>query len=138
MNFVSGVSGGSILTAYYGLKGAPRLPTSRTLPARNGEEPLTTAASPLSVVRAVAGGVNDSGQFARWLDENLFEGATFGDMRRTPGPGVWINAADIYNRTAFVFGSAAFTALCSDLASYPLADAVAASAAVPVVFAPPS
>ena len=56
----------------------------------------------------------------------LFEGATFGDMRRTPGPGVWINAADIYNRTAFVFGPAAFTALCSDLASYPLADAVAA------------
>jgi NTE family protein len=57
-------------------------------------------------------------------------------MRRTPGPGVWINAADIYNRTAFIFGPAAFTALCSDLASYPLADAVAASAAVPVVFAP--
>ena len=103
---------------------------------RNGEEPLTTSASPISLARAVAGGVNDSGQFARWLDANLFEGATFGDMRRTPGPGVWINAADIYNRTAFVFGPAAFTALCSDLASYPLADAVAASAAVPVVFAP--
>ena len=137
VNFVSGVSGGSILTAYYGLKKRAALADFRErFLLRNGEEPLTTAASPLSVVRAVAGGVNDSGQFARWLDENLFEGATFGDMRRTPGPGVWINAADIYNRTAFVFGPATFTALCSDLASYPLADAVAASAAVPVVFAP--
>ena len=137
VNFVSGVSGGSILTAYYGLKKRAALADFRErFLLRNGEEPLTTAASPLSVMRAVAGGVNDSGQFARWLDENLFEGATFGDMRRTPGPGVWINAADIYNRTAFVFGPAAFAALCSDLASYPLADAVAASAAVPVVFAP--
>ena len=60
------------------------------------------------------------------VDANLFEGATFSDMRRTRGPGVWINAADIYNRTTFVFGSAAFAALCSDLASYPIADAVAA------------
>ncbi len=137
VNFVSGVSGGSVLTAYYGLKKRAAVADFRErFLLRNGEEPLTTAASPLSVVRAVAGGVNDSSQFARWLDANLFEGATFGDMRRTPGPGVWINAADIYNRTAFVFGPAAFAALCSDLASYPLADAVAASAAVPVVFAP--
>jgi NTE family protein len=137
VNFVSGVSGGSILAGYYGLKKRAALADFRErFLLRNGEEPLTTAASPLNVARAVAGGVNDSGQFARWLDQNLFEGATFGDMRRTPGPGVWINAADIYNRTAFVFGPAAFSALCSDLASYPLADAVAASAAVPVVFAP--
>jgi NTE family protein len=137
VNFVSGVSGGSILAGYYGLKKRAALDDFRErFLLRNGEEPLTTAASPLSVARAVAGGVNDSSQFARWLDQNLFEGATFADMRRTRGPGVWINAADIYNRTAFVFGPAAFSALCSDLASYPLADAVAASAAVPVVFAP--
>jgi NTE family protein len=49
---------------------------------------------------------------------------------------VWINASDIYNRTPFVFGQTAFNALCSDLNSYPIADAVAASSAVPVAFAP--
>ncbi len=137
VNFVSGVSGGSVLTAYYGLKKRAALADFRErFLLRNAEEPLTTEVSPLSVVRAVAGGVNDSSKFARWLDDNLFEGATFGDMSRTRGPGIWINASDIYNRTTFIFGSAAFTALCSDLASYPLADAVAASAAVPVVFAP--
>lgn len=65
MNFVSGVSGGSILTAYYGLKKRAALADFRErFLLRNGEEPLTTATSPLSVVRAVAGGVNDSGQFA--------------------------------------------------------------------------
>jgi len=137
VNFVSGVSGGSVLTAYYGLKKRAALADFRErFLLRNAEESLTTNVSPLSVVRAVAGGVNDTGQFARWLNDNLFEGATFADMRRTRGPGVWINASDIYNRTSFVFGPAAFAALCSDLAAYPLADAVAASAAVPVVFAP--
>jgi NTE family protein len=35
-----------------------------------------------------------------------------------------------------VFGRTAFSALCSDLSSFPLSLAVAASAAVPVVFAP--
>jgi NTE family protein len=35
-----------------------------------------------------------------------------------------------------VFGTTTFSALCSDLSSYPIADAVAASAAVPVLFAP--
>jgi NTE family protein len=137
VNFVSGVSGGSVLTAYYGLKKRAALADFRErFLLRNAEESLSTNVSPLSVVRAVAGGVNDASQLARWLNDNLFEGATFSDMRRTRGPGVWINAADIYNRTTFVFGSAAFAALCSDLGSYPIADAVAASAAVPVVFAP--
>jgi NTE family protein len=137
VNFISGVSGGSVLTAYYGLKKRAALADFRErFLLRNAEESLSTNVSPLSVVRAVAGGVNDSSKLARWLDANLFEGATFADMRRTRGPGVWINAADIYNRTTFVFGSAAFAALCSDLASYPIADAVAASAAVPVVFSP--
>jgi NTE family protein len=137
VNFVSGVSGGSVLTAYYGLKKRGALADFRErFLLRNAEEALTTGVHPLSVVRAVAGGVNDSSQFARWLDDNLFEGASFGDMNRTRGPGVWINASDIYNRTTFMFGPAAFAALCSDLASYPLANAVAASAAVPVVFAP--
>jgi NTE family protein len=137
VNFVSGVSGGSVLTAYYGLKKRAALDDFRErFLLRNAEESLNTSISPLSIVRAVSGGVNDSSQFARWLNDNLFEGATFNDIRRTRGPGVWINASDIYNRTTFVFGTAAFAALCSDLGSYPIADAVAASAAVPVVFAP--
>ena len=135
--FVSGVSGGSVLTAYYGLKKRAALDDFRErFLIRNAEEGLSTSITPVNLVRALGGGVNDSGVFSKWLSRNLFDGATFADFRKTPGPQVWINASDIYNRTAFVFGESAFIALCSDLASYPIADAVAASAAVPIVFTP--
>ena len=90
----------------------------------------------LVLLAALAGGVNDSTNLPRWLDDNLFHGATLGEFRETRRPRIWINAADIYNRTPFIFGPTAFMATCSDLSSYPIAEAVAASAAVPIVFAP--
>ena len=135
--FVSGVSGGSVLTAYYGLKKRAALADFRErFLLRNAEEGLETSINPVNLVRALGGGVNDSRLFSNWLSKNLYDGATFADFRRTPGPRIWINASDIYNRTAFVFGEAAFISLCSNLAAYPVADAVAASAAVPIVFTP--
>jgi hypothetical protein len=51
-------------------------------------------------------------------------------------PIVWLTASDIYNGTPFLFTYDTFAALCSDLDRVRLADAVAASAAFPVVFAP--
>lgn len=103
---------------------------------RNAEEGLQTNLNLATLGRAFAGGINDSTGFPRWLDANLFHGATFGQFRAIGKPRVWINASDIYNRTPFVFGAVTFNAICSDLSQYPLADAVAASAAVPVAFAP--
>ena len=47
-----------------------------------------------------------------------------------------INATDIYSRTPFLFAPPTFAAMCSDIADYPVAGAVAASAAVPGAFAP--
>ena len=137
MAFVSGVSGGSVLTAYYGLKKRAALDDFRErFLLRNAEENLSTSIDGINLVKALGGGVNDASKFSGWLSKNLYDGATFADFRKTPGPRIWINASDIYNRTAFVFGEAAFIALCSDLAQYPVADAVAASAAVPIVFTP--
>src|SRR6185437_1287404 len=51
-------------------------------------------------------------------------------------PIVLINATDVYSRTPFLFAPPTFAAMCSDIAEYPIAAAVAASAAVPGVFAP--
>jgi NTE family protein len=137
VGFVSGVSGGAVTAAYYALKKREALADFREkFLIRNAEEGISTSIGPVNLMRAMGGGVNDVRTFSNWLDANLFNGATFADFRKTPGPRVWINASDIYNRTPFIYGEAAFIALCSDLASYPIADAVAASAAVPIVFSP--
>ncbi len=137
VDFISGVSGGSVTAAYYGLRKKAGLADFREkFLLRNAEEGLQTNLTLATLSRAVAGGVNDSEGFPRWLDANLFHGATLGEFRAERRPRIWINASDIYNRTPFVFGATAFSALCSSLADYPVASAVAASAAVPVVFAP--
>lgn len=137
IEFISGVLGGSVTAAYYGLRKKAGLADFRErFLLRNAEEGLQTDLNLATFSRALAGGINDSTGFPRWLDANLFHGATFGQFRAEGRPRVWINASDIYNRTPFVFGAIAFGAMCSDLSKYPLADAVAASAAVPVAFAP--
>jgi NTE family protein len=137
VDFVSGVSGGSVTAAYYGLKRRAALADFREkFLLRDGEEALRTRPTLANLSRALAGGINDATGLTRWLDENLFHGATFAEFRADRRPRIWINASDIYNRTTFVFGQTAFSAMCSDLSTYPIADAVAASAAVPVVFAP--
>jgi NTE family protein len=51
-------------------------------------------------------------------------------------PLLFINASDIYNRVPFVFSYDTFNALCSSLDSYPIANAVAASSAYPILFTP--
>jgi NTE family protein len=136
VDFVSGVSGGSILAAYYGIKKRQALVDFKErFLLRNPEESLQTRLSLGSILRGLQGGVNDTTEFPRWLDANLYDGARFNSLL-TSRPRVWINASDIYSRTPFVFGPTVFGALCSDLANYPVSLAVAASAAVPVVFTP--
>jgi NTE family protein len=136
VDFISGVSGGSVTAAYFGLKKRAALDDFRErFLLRNAEEGLNTQVSLGNIGRALGGGVNDS-QFTNWLDRNLFDGARFDAFREDRRPRVWINASDIYNRTPFVFGKTAFDALCSDIRSYRVSEAVAASAAVPLAFAP--
>jgi NTE family protein len=137
IDFVSGVSGGSVLAAYYGLKRNAALKDfKQRFLLRNAEESLQTDLSLANIARGLQGGINDTTAFPRWLDANLYNGATFRDLLTQRRPRVWINASDIYNRTPFVFGPATFGTLCSDLSTYPVSLAVAASAAVPVFFAP--
>ena len=137
LDFLSGVSGGSILAAYYGLRGREGYADfkQRFLLA-NGEESLQTNLSLLNIAKGLEGGVNDASAFPVWLDAHLFNHATFRELLSGRRPRVWINASDVYNRTAFIFAPVTFSALCSDLTSYPISMGVAASAAVPVVFAP--
>jgi NTE family protein len=136
IEYVSGVSGGAVTAAYFALKGRAALSDfpERFL-LRDAEESLRTPFTPENVFRAYRGGLNDT-QFSQWLDNNLFHGATFKDFDVANNPHIFINASDVYDRTPFIFNRTTFKAICSDLDSYPIASAVAASAAMPVVFTP--
>jgi NTE family protein len=136
VDFISGVSGGSVTAAYFGLKRREALIDFRErFLLRNAEEDLRTRVSLVNLSRALGGGVNDV-QFTEWLDQNLFDGARYEAFREERRPRVWINASDIFNRTPFVFGKTSFDALCSDLSAFRISEAVSASAAVPLAFAP--
>lgn len=138
VDLVSGVSGGSVTAAYFGLKGRDGLPEFRSrFLERNAEQGFDTDISIGNVLRIVEdGGVNDRSKFPRWLDDNLFDGATYADLFARKRPLVWIAASDIYSRVPFVFEPITFSALCSDLSKVRLSEAVAASAAVPGLFIP--
>ncbi|MDB5619093.1 patatin-like phospholipase family protein [Tardiphaga sp.] len=137
IDFISGVSGGSVTAAYFGLKKRDALADFRErFLLQNAEEGLQTELSINTIGRAFSGGINDSKAFTKWLDAHLFHNVTFGEFRRVGSPKVWINASDIYNHVPFVFDATAFSAICSDLTKYPLSSAVAASAAVPIAFSP--
>jgi len=136
VGLVSGVSGGAIMAAYYGLKGPAALHDFRSrYLTQDLMAQIDTRFSVANIARAVGGGVNTDNKLRDWFNANLFHDATFGDLagRR---PVTLINATDIYNRTPFLFSPQTFAAACSDLTQYPLAAAVAASAAVPGAFAP--
>jgi predicted acylesterase/phospholipase RssA len=135
--FISGVSGGAVTAAYFGLKGRQALTDFRErFLLRDAEENLTTAVNLATLLQGVGGGVNESSKFTSWLDRNLYDGATMVDLFKPGRPIISINASDLYNRTPFHFSPETFNALCSDLRKFPLSQAVAASAAVPVAFTP--
>jgi predicted acylesterase/phospholipase RssA len=138
IDLITGVSGGSVTAAYFGLKGREGLPAFRSrFLERNAEQGFDTDISLANVVRIVEdGGVNDRSKFPRWLDDNLFDGATYADLFARKRPLVWIAASDIYSRVPFVFEPITFNILCSDLSKVRLSEAVAASAAVPGLFIP--
>ncbi|MGO4620819.1 patatin-like phospholipase family protein [Ensifer sp. 2TAB8] len=134
---VAGVSGGAVLASHFALYGRSGLADFRQrFLGRDVEASLKMSFSPPNILRGYRGGVNDLSGFPAWLDANLFRGATFGDITSPGRPRLVIHATDLYNRAPFIFDRPSFTAICSNYDDYPLAYAVAASAAVPVVFAP--
>lgn len=130
---ITSVSGGSVLAAYYGLHGDAGLDTFDA--AYLGRDwRVRGPSSPFGIAGALRGGMNGPQQLRAWLAENIYGGATMGDMRA--GPRVILNATDLYNSTPFAFTQFFFDGLCSDVRQVRVADAVAASMAVPVAFRP--
>ena len=137
VDVITSVSGGSFTAAYYGLFG-DRIFTdfgTRFL-LRDVQSALYQQIfNPGHLVSLASGAFNRSDLAARWFGRELFDHKTFNDISLGSLPFVIINASDLNNGATFAFIQQQFDFLCSSLSGYPVANAVAASSAVPGVFA---
>jgi len=135
---ISSVSGSSLTSAYFGLYGRAGLEHFRDEVLLPGFESglRLSLLNPANLLRMLGGGLNAREDFDDVLDRKVFHGATFADLYQHPRPSIRIHATDLYHRVPFPFFPPLFAVLCSDITSYSVADAVAASMAVPLMFAP--
>ena len=135
---IGSVSGSSLASAHYGLYGREGLRRFREEVLLPGFESglRLSLLSPANLVRMLRGGLNARENFGDVLDRRVFHGATFAELYRNERSSIRIHATDLYHRVPFPFFPPLFVVLCSDLSRYSVADAVAASMSVPLVFAP--
>lgn len=139
VDLVFGVSGGSMTAAYFALHGDRIFADfEHRFLNRNLQADLEDRAwSWGNLWRLASPRFGRADLLEQLLDEALFEGATFDSLtRRRKGPFAVISATDMGTGARFDFTQEYFDLLCSDLASFPIARAVAASSAVPIVLAP--
>lgn len=79
-------------------------------------------------------GTND--YMAEIYDRTMFQGARFDALAKNGRPLIAVGATEISSGTPFIFGQENFDLICADVEKYPLARAVAASAAFPGLFSP--
>ena len=139
VDVIAAVSGGSFTAAYYGLFGE-RVFTDFPMQFLHRDvqaEMIATVFSPAGLTKMAASRFNRTDVIAEYLDRTLFEGRTFSDLSSNGRlPYVILNAMDLNTGTTFSFTQMQFDYLCSDLSTFPVARAVMASAAVPILFAP--
>jgi NTE family protein len=139
LDMLMGVSGGSMLAAAYALHGVDGLRRFEeaffNVPLQSGL--LSLALSPRNLWRIQSPRFGRGDLLAEYLDERLFHGATFAQLSRTPRkPFVVIYASDMFMGARFEFAQDQFDFLCSDLDQVPIARAVAASSAAPLLLSP--
>jgi len=139
IDLISSVSGGSFTSAYFGLFGDKIFEDfeEKFLKRKVQTELLRTSLlSPKAWVRLAPTNLFERSDLAaEYFNNTIFDKKTFADIR-PDAPTVVINATDLSLGQGFSFTKYHFDWICSDLNSYPISRAVAASAAVPVLFSP--
>ncbi|MEI6158632.1 MAG: patatin-like phospholipase family protein [Roseococcus sp.] len=138
VDYLAGVSGGSFPAAHYGLYRERHFETFRQdfLTQDINAYIFGTYLLPWNWDWLVNPLVGTNDYMARVYDHLMFRGATFADLQRRGAPMISVNATDVVNETTFPFTGGTFGLLCSDLNSFPIARAVAASNGFPVLFSP--
>ena len=138
VDIVSSSSGASLASGYYGLFGKESFleDFSEDVLYQNIQSSLARRViNPLNWPRLMSGTFSRGDLFAEYLDETIFLGKTFADMR-PQRPLILLNATDIGVGSTFSFAQPMFDLLCSDISSYKVARAVTASMAFTPGFTP--
>jgi NTE family protein len=138
LDIISGVSGGSIVAAYYAAFGQEAFPAFEEQFLRKDFQDtlISYALKPGNLYDLTSPWFGRSHLLERRLFD-LFKGKTFGDLAQQPGhPSLLISATDLSRGASFEFTWRQFSLICSDLDSVPLSFAVAASSAVPIALSP--
>lgn len=131
---ISSVSGGSFTSAYYGLHGDRIFEDFEDVFLRQNVQGalIHGLLNPLSWFSSTG----RTEMAIKFYEKTVFGNATFADMLGPDRPLVVINASDLGGGVGFSFLQGYFDLLCSDLSSFPVTRAVAASSAVPALFNP--
>lgn len=134
VDIISSVSGGSFTAAYYGLYGDKIFDDFEELFLRDDPEKhlIYGLLNPLTWLD----GKDRSESAITYFNKALYDDATFKDMMNPDRPMIIMNTSDLAYGIRFSFVQEYFDLLCSDLLSFPIARAVTASAAVPIMFTP--
>jgi len=134
VDYISSVSGGSFTSAYYGLHGDDIFVNFEDDFLRfNLESHLFWRTFNPFLLFSRHGRTESA---IKYYQKFMFHDATFADMIQPDRPMIIINASDLGHGIRFSFIQEYFDLLCSELSDYPVADAVAASSAVPMLFNP--
>lgn len=139
VDYISSVSGGSLTAAYYCASDSAEWNpenVQRRLTHGFASDMIAQALLPWNWFALAFTPWDRADLLANSLNETLYtrngRKLTFADLR-DDRPRMLINATDLQSGQPFIFCNESFDELNSDLAQYPLAYAVAASSAVPVV-----
>lgn len=138
VDLISGVSGGSIVAAYFAAFGAEGLARFEPDFLRQDvqEGLLSQLFRPGNLVDLTSPYFGRTNLLERRL-ETLYRGLTFGDLERRPRhPQLIVSASDLSLGTSFDFTQETLGLLCTELSSVPLSFAVASSSAVPLLLSP--
>jgi NTE family protein len=139
IDVLSGVSGGSITAAYFAAFADRTFEDFKSkFLNRNFESDLIYGAlAPANTFHLTSPWYGRGDLLAERFDQLLFQGITYGQLLSTrPRPALIITATDLSLGTSFEFTEHQFLQICSNIETFPLASAVAASNSVPILFTP--
>ncbi len=138
LDVIAGVSGGSFTAAYYGLYRDAAFGRYETdFLYRNTESNIFQVyLLPWNWTWLIDPAVGTNDFMEQVYDREMFHGATFADLEERGRPLIAIGATDIAYGSPFLFTQESFDLICSDLAKFPVARAVAASNGFPGLFSP--